>query len=322
MADIQQYLDQIAKAEQGEDVRWSIHDSIEKINQEVVIATSTANASKTAAENAATRAEQAAAEANTATESVENATWLTNLFQIYPNVRSYIRGKNLGTGLTSTQLESIRAGDFSEIRLGDFWIDKNSQYDDHAFLVVDINYPSKRYPTIYPSIEVLDIGGVESHWLDPTKTGTLGYLDCVLNNPQNATYKTVKNRFAAMGFLPEFCKSIQKVIQTAKGSGGFINASYWVPSAGNMWGFMPAQTLEDRTFNYIPTTDGTQWSYAALNYMGIFDTSPASMWLREVCSWNSVDKITAIYTTSPGHSIYYNMPTEGGIRIKASATIA
>lgn len=34
MADIKKYLDDIAKAERGEDVRWSIHDGIQAINDE------------------------------------------------------------------------------------------------------------------------------------------------------------------------------------------------------------------------------------------------------------------------------------------------
>lgn len=136
MADIQQYLDQIAKAEAGEDVRWSIHDSIKKINQEVVETTRIANESRTAAQESAESAESSMRAANTAKNAVENITWSATTLTGIINRGNFIRGKNL-TGMQSYIIRELRKNEVGDLFVGDYMIGATTRT---IYRIAHINY--------------------------------------------------------------------------------------------------------------------------------------------------------------------------------------
>lgn len=155
MADIQQYLDAIADAEKGEDVRWSIHDGIKAINDDVVafessvdtkIATieSTASQAVTDAQNASTAAQNSAnsaqAAANTAEQmasDIAGTTWIGEIFLKPTNMNGFNSDRSLGTKVTTEQLEMIAAGDFSDLHVGDYWTGENSHYGNARIAHLD-----------------------------------------------------------------------------------------------------------------------------------------------------------------------------------------
>lgn len=334
MADIQQYLDQIAKAEAGEDVRWSIHDSIEKINQDVVIATNTANASKTAAENAATIAEQAAAEANTAAGSVENATWLANLFQLMPNRRRFNRYRNLGQSMTLEQYQGIQAGDFKDIDLcvGDYW-----EQSELRMIVADINYYDRfrndiNNKLIYPSIDVLDMVGFDSKWLADGRTKKMGYADCILLHEGDFRTKVIR-RFEQFGFSKGRCSKTLKLCQSQASSGINISDYLWLPTVFQIWGCqMPSlgssvagsgvTTANGQLlFSYPYTPDGIQWALTKNDFYRIFDVRTTNFWLREICAFNNDNKVGSGYVCGSANAIY-TVDINSSQVIRAYATIA
>lgn len=73
MANIASYLNDIADAVQGEDVRWSIHDGIQAINNEVVSTTAKVTADTNSAQAYAATASQKATAAQTAATQAQNA---------------------------------------------------------------------------------------------------------------------------------------------------------------------------------------------------------------------------------------------------------
>lgn len=73
MASIAQYLAAIMNAVYGEEVRGSIHDAIDAINNEVITATNTANTAKTTATDAANSAASSAASATASETSAQAA---------------------------------------------------------------------------------------------------------------------------------------------------------------------------------------------------------------------------------------------------------
>lgn len=136
MADIQQYLDQIAKAEAGEDVRWSIHDSIEKINQEVVETTRIANESKTAAQESAESAESSMQAANTAKDAVENITWSATTLTGINNRGNFIRGENL-TDMQSYIIQELRKREVGDLFVGDYMVGRRTNI---KYRIAHVNY--------------------------------------------------------------------------------------------------------------------------------------------------------------------------------------
>lgn len=139
MADIKQYLDQIAEAERGEDVRWSIHDAIDKINQEVETATRTANESKTAAQESEKNADSAMRAANTAKDAVENATWSSTTLTSIINRGNLIRGKNL-SGQQSYIIQELKKTEVGDLFVGDYIIGEHTR---NIYRIAHINY--KKY---------------------------------------------------------------------------------------------------------------------------------------------------------------------------------
>lgn len=328
MADIQQYLDKIAKAEAGEDVRWSIHDSIEKINQDVSTATNIANASKTAAENAAITAEQASAAANTAAGSVANATWLTNLFEIMPNRRAFIRHKNLGE-FDDSWYALIKNGVFDDICVGDYW---SSIISGDKIMIVDIDYYGERQSNaanesvlLTPSVDVIDIKGVISRWLKPSLLkSTLGYSDCAIND-DDFVQQGIVEHFQNAGFDPNrHIISIRKATQYSRGSMQFITKKFWLPSVMQVTGsFLPATGASNIIYNQPYTDDWKQWALCKLDSDALFENVPGAnhVLLREISAFNNSGDATNVYTCYIG-GLNNSQITNATTKILASATIA
>lgn len=139
MANIQQYLDNIAKAEQGEDVRWSIHNGIDAINKEVVknstecaTAVEQATLSSTAAQNSANDAATSAEAANTAVERYGSAfAILTKM----PALKLLFEENELGPTLTDDLYKDIQDGTFKKVKIGS--VLRNGE---RRWTCVDINY--------------------------------------------------------------------------------------------------------------------------------------------------------------------------------------
>lgn len=321
MADIQQYLDRIANAQKGEDVRWSIHDSIEKINQEVGIATSTANASKTAAENAATIAEQAAAAANTAAGSVENATWLTNLFEVMPNKKAFVRHRNLGE-FTDEWYYRINNGLFEDFCVGDYWSD---EMGDGKIMIVDIDYYGKRFPHSR-SVDVVDVKGVTSRWLQPSLLrASLGYTDCVLNaSILNEVQNEVIRHFESVGINPnKHIASIRKSTQYSKGTMQSLQKQFWIPSVMQITGsFLPATGANYTMYNQPYTDDWQQWALCKLDVNSLLEhvDENSKVLLREICSFDANGDATYVYTYFV-NGLSNSQITNTTTKILASATI-
>lgn len=236
MANIQQYLDNIANAEKGEDVRWSIHDGIEAINNEVVENTTAstnavtqATAASTAAQQSAASAAESAEAANTAMEAVAEQTYFANVFASTKNLNRYIDYKKIGDVITEEQLTDIRSGNFEIVKLGSMI---------GPFIVVDINY----FNTLsYPHILVMYNGiiNTQSMCSDEAKflqgeTGLIVYLEQNYNNIMNIINSTFgSGAVKSLSHLGIGAISSDK--KTA--AGGVFNQPYWVPSMEELIGY-------------------------------------------------------------------------------------
>lgn len=146
MANIQSYLDAIANAEKGEDVRWSIHDAIEAINTDVNTAVTKSNQASTSAANSANAASQSAASAQSAANSAANVAAVQNIILDKGiNHKNIYRGKNLGSKLTNEQKNAIITGSFDDLYIGDYW--EGSMGEGNAaccMMIADILYTTSK----------------------------------------------------------------------------------------------------------------------------------------------------------------------------------
>ena len=85
-------------------------------------------------------------------ESEQDIEKLNQIVRPHPN--SVFRGKNLGTTVSMEQVQKIKAGDFSDLYVGDYWECKG-----HTYRIADINYfPDLNKPhLVIVTDEIIDL---------------------------------------------------------------------------------------------------------------------------------------------------------------------
>lgn len=178
MANIENELNNISNARYGEEVRTSIHDGINKINQSVETAIREMRDYNGELDNALGEFEANARGVMTTIqmifdEKVENMDnkiaafddWFARLdAMLEPDVaanlanqitklqdksqlfdtgarRRIYRGKNLGTSVSAEHQAAIKAGTFEDLYLGDYWVPSTSDpKTEKGYVIVDFDY--------------------------------------------------------------------------------------------------------------------------------------------------------------------------------------
>lgn len=228
MADIQQYLDNIANAEKGEDVRWSIHDGIEAINNEVVANTTASNNAVAQATAASTASQQSAASAAESAEAANATNEQYNVFINMPiNRNTFIKEQNLGSVFTDEIISQITSGTFSDITIG-------STVGD--WTCVHINYANSKQNVPYATFMVLKnlIDFADSPISDISK----GYLGCKLFTSEEKI-QLLENNLAQHGLTGHLSKNplvVPTILSANSMSYSTVLKEYAIPSVYNIFG--------------------------------------------------------------------------------------
>ena len=117
-------------------------------------------------------------------ESEQDIEKLNQIVRPHPN--SVFRGNNLGTSVSTEQMQKIRAGDFSDLYVGDYW-----ECQGHTYRIADINY----FPNLdRPHLVIItdEITDLLSIWQEGVDSSTAGYGYCKIRD-------TLKNRLGNIG---------------------------------------------------------------------------------------------------------------------------
>lgn len=117
-------------------------------------------------------------------ESEQDIEKLNQIVRPHPN--SVFRGKNLGATVSVAQMQQIRAGNFSDIYVGDYWKCRGTTYR-----IADINYfPDLNKPhLVIVTDEIIDLLSI---WQEGVDSSTAGYGYCTIRD-------TLKNKIGDIG---------------------------------------------------------------------------------------------------------------------------
>lgn len=117
-------------------------------------------------------------------ESEQDIEKLNQIVRPHPN--SVFRGKNLGTSVSIEQMQKLKAGDFSDLYVGDYW-----RCQGHTYRIADINYfPDLNKPhLVIVTDEITDLLPI---WQEGVDSSTAGYGYCTIRD-------TLKNALSTIG---------------------------------------------------------------------------------------------------------------------------
>ena len=202
--------------------------------------------------------------------------------------RMILRGKNLGSEVTSKQLAAIRNGSFTDLYVGDYWVINNV-----TWRIADIDYWWNSGDTAFTNhhLVIVPDESLDSQPMNPTNITTGGYVGSAMYTANMNAAKAKINQ----AFLNRVLTHRQLFTNATHPTGGYPTAGAWYDSSIDLMNepmvygsyiMAPATAGNTTTAAVIPhryTIDRSQLALFMLNPKMV-NPGRYSYWLRDVVS--------------------------------------
>lgn len=201
---------------------------------------------------------------------------------------SGLRNKNLGTSITTKQLEAIKKGDFSDLWNGDYWVINGVTWrivDNTDYFYNRGTAALSDHGIVVMPDDVILGGTGSGSWMNDTNSTSGGYAGTKYRSTYRSQCKTMfANAFGA-SHIATHRELITNVVADGKASGNiWTDADVEVPTEENIHGaaIFSSSTISQGGSGYNTGLNASQFRLFQLNPKLIRSSNRTGYWCRNV----------------------------------------